>query len=373
MPTLSNVDDVEKSVESFEKRVPGLEEKKMEKMEEEITARKEEKERRTKESQVYDLVLKHAEKLKGPPASPEATKSSGPKAPEKEISLCPTCGGVLEENGVCKTCSKKVAAREKSFIAQLHPNYTFENFVVGSSNHFAHAAALAVAKNPSIAYNPLFIWSEPGLGKTHLLNAIANRILAEHPDMRVVYVTTEQFTNDLIDALKNGEIDEFRREYRSADVLIVDDVQFLAGKDQTQEEFFHTFNALFTVDKQIVLASDRPPKEIPTLKQRLVSRFEGGLIVQIEAPDYETRRAILEQKASERGIEVDPGVLDFVARHVKTNIRELEGALNKIMAFSSFTGRAVDLDLAREVLKDVISEVEEVGGRESPGGEEGER
>ncbi|GEM_PF-380304 len=342
--------EVEKKMAALEKKAADIlkaeEEKRLQQLEEDMRKRKVEKEAKQKAAQVYDLVLKHAEKMD---MSTEKAAVGG----EEKKDICPTCGSPLNEDGVCETCSKMVSPAETP-IARLHSNYRFENFVVGASNHFAHAAAMAVAKSPATAYNPLFIWSEPGLGKTHLLNAIANYILEHNPNMRVIYVTTEQFTNDLIEALREGKLEDFRKRYRSADVLIVDDVQFLAGKDQTQEEFFHTFNALFTVDKQIVLASDRPPKEIPKLQQRLVSRFEGGLIVQIERPDYETRLAILKQKAAEKGIKVSEEVLDFIARSITTNIRELEGALNKVVAFSSFTGRKVDVALAREVLKDII-------------------
>ncbi len=238
--------------------------------------------------------------------------------------------------------------------ASLTPDYTFDNFIVGESNRFAYAAAKAVANQPGMSYNPLFIWSGPGLGKTHLLNAIAKTTKDNHPNLRVAYITTEKFTNDLVQALETNTVLKFRQDYRSVDVLIIDDIQFLAGREKTQEEFFHTFNTLFTVDKQIILASDRPPKEIPTLEQRLISRFEGGLIADVKPPKVEMRRAILNQKVKEKDWEIDPEIIKYIAVEFDTNIRELEGALNKVMAFSSLMKQSVTMELARDVLRELI-------------------
>jgi len=245
---------------------------------------------------------------------------------------------------------KKELEAEKKGENGLDPDLTFENFVVGASNRFAHGAAIAVAKNPARAYNPLFITSGAGLGKTHLLNAIGNAIQKEHPDFRILYMTIEDFTNELIQALEGNRLVEFRDRCRQLDLLLLDDVQFMAGKERTQEEIFHTFNALYNDDKQIVLASDRPPKEIPTLSDRLVSRFEAGLIVEINPPDIETRLAILQKKAKENGIEIGPDVISYIAENVRENIRELEGALTRIAAFSTLMKREINIELAREVL-----------------------
>jgi len=249
-------------------------------------------------------------------------------------------------------------------IAAVTAARTFDNFVVGESNRFAYSAARAVAERPGIGYNPLFIWSGPGLGKTHLLCAIAHELKKKMEEKKVLYITTEKFTNDLINALQNNTILQFRQYYRSVDVLIVDDIQFLAGRERSQEEFFHTFNTLYTVDKQIVLASDRPPKEIPKLEERLVSRFEGGLIAHIQPPELETRIAILKQKAEENDWDVPMEVLRYIAELFSTNIRELEGGLKKVMAFSSLMKKEVTLDLAKEVLRDVKPPKKEVVGRE---------
>ena len=255
---------------------------------------------------------------------------------------------------------KEETDADKKEDSGLKSDLTFDNFVVGSSNRFAHGAAIAVAKNPFRAYNPLFITSGAGLGKTHLLNAIGNAIRKEHPEFRILYMTTEEFTNQLIQALESNKLVEFRDRCRQLDVLILDDVQFIAGKERTQEELFHTFNALYNDDKQIVLASDRPPKEIPTLSDRLISRFEAGLIVEINPPDLETRLAILQKKVKENGIEMGPQVIAYIAENVRENIRELEGALNRIAAFSSLMKRDINMGLAREVLgKEEISSVPE--------------
>lgn len=241
----------------------------------------------------------------------------------------------------------------------FNPKYTFDSFVMGTSNQFAYHAALAVAETPGGAYNPLFIYGGVGLGKTHLLQSIGHYVKTSFPHMRVKYVSTEQFTNDFINSIGNRDksrIEGFRRQYRTNDVLLVDDIQFLAGKEGTQEEFFHTFNTLQQAGKQIVLSSDRPPKDIGSIEDRLRSRFEMGLITDIQPPELETRIAILRRKVEAEGLTVPPDVLTFIADRISSNIRELEGALIRIVAFSSLTRHTIDTDLARSVLKDIFPE-----------------
>ncbi|OFI05401.1 chromosomal replication initiator protein DnaA [Clostridium acetireducens DSM 10703] len=240
----------------------------------------------------------------------------------------------------------------------LNPKYTFNSFVIGNSNRFAHAASLAVAESPAKAYNPLFIYGGVGLGKTHLMHAIGHYILDNNPQCKVVYVSSEKFTNELINSIKDDKNVNFRNKYRNVDVLLIDDIQFIAGKERTQEEFFHTFNALYEANKQIILSSDRPPKEIPTLEDRLRSRFEWGLIADIQPPDFETRMAILKKKADVEGLNIPNEVLVYIATKIKSNIRELEGALIRIIAFSSLTNKEISIDLASEALKDIISNKE---------------
>ena len=234
-------------------------------------------------------------------------------------------------------------------------DFTFENFIRGPSNQFAFAAAQAVAANPSGAYNPLFIYGPSGLGKTHLLNAIQIEIHKNHPDYNIVYVDCEKFTNEIITAGKMATTEQFRQKYREADVLLIDDIQFLAGKESTQEEFFHTFNTLHGANKQIILSSDRPPKDMDILEDRIRSRFEWGLLADIQSPDYETRIAILRKKQELDGYSVSDDVIEYIASNIKSNIRELEGALNKIIAYANLEKREINIDLAEQVLRDIIS------------------
>jgi chromosomal replication initiator protein len=239
-------------------------------------------------------------------------------------------------------------------VSLLNPKYTFDSFVIGNSNRFAHAASLAVAEVPAKVYNPFFIYGGVGLGKTHLMQAIGQRILQVHPHARVLYISSEKFTNDFINAIMSGHPENFRNRYRNIDVLLIDDIQFLAKKEQTQEEFFHTFNALHEANKQIIISSDRPPKEIPTLEDRLRSRFEWGLTTDIQPPDLETRIAILRKKALLENITMPNDVIVYISSRIENNIRELEGAFNRVNAFSFLSRRQISLDLAIEALKDMF-------------------
>jgi chromosomal replication initiator protein len=236
----------------------------------------------------------------------------------------------------------------------LNPRYTFANFIVGSANRLAHAASLSVAERPGHAYNPLFLYGGVGLGKTHLMHAIGNQVIAKFPRKRVVYATSEKFTNEFITSIQQGKIDDFRSRYRRIDLLLIDDIQFIADKERTQEEFFHTFNAIHEDGKQIVLSSDRPPKAILTLEERLRSRFEWGLIADLTAPDLETRIAILRAKAEEGAVPITSDVIEFIARKVVSNIRELEGALNRIVAYASMGAMPISIELAQAVLSNVL-------------------
>ena len=244
--------------------------------------------------------------------------------------------------------------------ANLNPRYTFDTFVVGNNNRFAHSAALAVAESPGEVYNPLFIYGGVGLGKTHLMHSIAHHIINNRPDLRVLYVTSEKFTNELIDSLKHDKNKEFRDKYRNIDVLLIDDIQFIIGKESTQEEFFHTFNELHEAKKQIVISSDKHPREIATLEERLRSRFEWGITADIQPPDYETKMAILKKRAELEHLDINQEVMQYVATNINSNIRELEGALNKIYVFANLEKKPVTLELAENALKDTIECQKEV-------------
>ena len=243
-------------------------------------------------------------------------------------------------------------------LANLNPKYTFDTFVVGSNNKFAHAASLAVAESPGEIYNPLFLYGGVGLGKTHLMHSVAHFILERNPSTKILYTTSESFTNELIEAIRNGNntaMTKFREKYRNIDVLLIDDIQFIIGKESTQEEFFHTFNALHGAKKQIIISSDKPPKDMEILEDRIRSRFEWGLLADISSPDYETRVAILRKKEEMDGYNLDDAIIEYIAKNIKSNIRELEGSLNKIIAYANLEKREITMELAESVLKDIIS------------------
>lgn len=254
---------------------------------------------------------------------------------------------------------KLMAEKKRRSESLLDPRFTFDTFVIGGSNNIAYAAAKAVAAQPAKAFNPLYIYGDVGLGKTHLMHAIGNKIKEDNPSARITYVTSETFTNELIQSIQDNTNAQFRNKYRNVDVLMVDDVQFIAGKNTTQEEFFNTFNTLHTSGRQIVISSDKPPKEIPALEERLRSRFEGGLITDIQSPDYETRMAILQKKADQENIIIDPRVLSLIATKANANIRQLEGAFTRVVAFSKLLGTPITLSMADAALKDIIEDVQE--------------
>ena len=257
--------------------------------------------------------------------------------------------------------SKQLSNTQNSYPnSTLNPKYTFDSFVVGNSNRFAHAAALAVAEAPANAYNPLFIYGGVGLGKTHLMQAIANEILVNNRNANILYVTSEKFTNQLINAIKDGKNEMFRNKYRNIDVLLIDDIQFIAGKEMIQEEFFHTFNTLHENGKQVIISSDRPPKDIKLLQDRLKSRFEWGLIADISNPDYETRLAILRKKAQLDNIIIDDEILSDIATKIDSNIRELEGILNKLIANASLTNGQITIEMAEKAINDVVTKKDKV-------------
>ena len=253
---------------------------------------------------------------------------------------------------------KKMVANEMIEKTNLNQNYTFDTFVVGSNNRFAHAASLAVAESPGEVYNPLFIYGGVGLGKTHLMHSIAHYIIKHNPELKVLYVSSETFTNEVIDSIRNGtssSMSKFRNKYRNIDVLLVDDIQFIIGKESTQEEFFHTFNELHLAKKQIILSSDRPPKEMEILEERIRSRFECGLLADIGVPDYETRMAILRRKQEADGITISDEILNYIATNIKSNVRELEGALNRLVAYANLEKVQISMDIAQRELQNIIS------------------
>lgn len=278
------------------------------------------------------------------------TQSDLPELDPSEVPDAPQEQGMSAVDQT--TLAKARAELAERAYTPLNPKYTFETFIVGNSNRFSHAAALAVAKNPGGSYNPLFLYGGTGLGKTHLLHAVGQTQSVRQK--RVCYVSSETFTNDLINAIRNQNTSEFRRVYREVDVLLIDDIQFIAGKESTQEEFFHTFNHLHSANKQIVISSDRHPRAIPTLEDRVRSRFEGGMITDIQPPDFETRIAILRVKAEGQNIQVQPEVIDFIAHKVQSNIRELEGALTRVIAYSRLMNQPISIELATSVLQDIL-------------------
>ncbi len=260
----------------------------------------------------------------------------------------------LTNQNVCLLLTTNSVTEQEEKTLYLNSKYTFESFVVGNSNRFAHAACYAVAESPSKAYNPLFIYGGVGLGKTHLMHAIGHHIFAKNASALVMYLSSEKFTNELISSIKDDNMAGFRNKYRSIDVLLIDDIQFLAGKERTQEEFFHTFNTLYESNKQLVISSDRPPRNIPTLEDRLRSRFEWGLITDIEPPDLETRIAILRKKSQVENFNIPYDILDYLANCIESNIRELEGALIRFIAYSKLTNKPLDMNTAIEALKDIL-------------------
>ena len=271
----------------------------------------------------------------------------------------PSSSPAQQESGPADTAGRGFVASRSKRGVQLNPKYTFKSFVVGAGNQFAHAACMAVAEQPAKAYNPLFLYGGVGLGKTHLLNAIGN-YLAERSDLRIAYLTTEQFTNEVINSIRYDKMIDLRKRYRNVDMLMIDDIQFLAGKERTQEEFFHTFNTLYEAHKQIVLSRDRFPKDMPDIEERLRSRFEWGLIADLQPPDVETRIAILRKKSEDERIALPEDVIHFLATTMKNNIRELEGSLVRVGAYSSLTGQTITLDMAKNVLRDLIGDKKKI-------------
>lgn len=259
-------------------------------------------------------------------------------------------------NKIFKTIQRNFREEPQDSL-RLNPRFTFDNFIEGASNRMAHAASLAVANAPGKSYNPLFIYGGVGLGKTHLMQAIAQQILSRGQQIKVKYTSSEKFTNELIFSIRNRSTEKFRQKYRDIDVLLIDDIQFLAGKEAAQEEFFHTFNVLYDYHKQIIVSSDKPPKEITKLEERLVSRFNWGLVVDIQLPDLETRVAILQKKLEKDPIKINPDVIHFIAENITTNIRELEGALVRIIAYSLIENKPISLEMAKEILKDMVKEI----------------
>lgn len=282
----------------------------------------------------------------------ETLKTTGKHGIAVNIDVCAQPAAAEKENRTARI----PAAAETASSANLNPRYTFENFVIGSSNRHSHAYSLAVAESPAKTYNPLFIYGGVGLGKTHLMQAICHHIKKNNSNAKICYLTSEKFTNELIDGIQHHSTASFRQKYRNVDVLVIDDIQFIAGKESTQEEFFHTFNALHDAHKQIIISSDRPPKEISNLQDRLVSRFSWGLTTDIQPPDLETRVAILKKKIEREPVSVPDDVIFFIAQLIKTNIRELEGALIRTIAYSLLEEKQITLELAKDVLKDLLKE-----------------
>ena len=275
------------------------------------------------------------------------------EAPKKEVSSYDNASASTAMSDIDRRCEE----------AHLNPKYIFDTFIVGNNNKFAQAAALAVAESPGDTYNPLFIYGGAGLGKTHLMHSIAHYIIEHDENSKVLYVTSEEFTNELIETIRNGNnsaMSKFREKYRNIDVLLVDDIQFIIGKESTQEEFFHTFNELHEAKKQIVISSDKHPREIATLEERLRSRFEWGITADIQPPDYETKMAILNKRAELEHLKIDPKVMEYVATNINSNIRELEGALNKICVFANLEKKPITLELAEQALKDTIETQHEI-------------
>ncbi|MCI8485939.1 MAG: chromosomal replication initiator protein DnaA [Clostridia bacterium] len=278
----------------------------------------------------------------------------------KDCSVTIIAKDEVQESNLSSSSNSTIDTTSGYSNSTLNPKYTFDTFVVGNNNRFAHAAALAVAEAPATSYNPLFIYGGVGLGKTHLMHSIGNEILRKNRDSKILYVTSEKFTNHLINAIKDNKNEQFRTKYRNIDVLLIDDIQFIAGKERIQEEFFHTFNTLHESGKQIIISSDRPPKDIQLLEDRLKSRFEWGLIADISNPDYETRLAILRKKAQLDNIIIDDEILSNIATRIDSNIRELEGTLNKLIAKSSLTNSPITMEMAEKAINDIVSQQDKV-------------
>ncbi|MBI2764065.1 MAG: chromosomal replication initiator protein DnaA [Chloroflexi bacterium] len=308
------------------------------------------------ESRYRSLISQTLARIVGYSVQVEFVVGTSPDVAEESVA---TASALPPERPIATPSSQHVRVEAtrvggEGGATNLNPRYTFTNFIVGSANRLAHAASLSVAERPGHAYNPLFLYGGVGLGKTHLMHAIGNQVMAKFPRKRVVYATSEKFTNEFITSIQQGKIDEFRARYRRIDLLLIDDIQFIADKERTQEEFFHTFNTIHEDGKQIVLSSDRPPKGILTLEERLRSRFEWGLIADLTAPDLETRIAILRAKAEEGAVPITSDVIEFIARKVVSNIRELEGALNRIVAYASMGAVPISIELAQAVLSNVL-------------------
>jgi len=285
----------------------------------------------------------------------KAVKSLTPEIKEVKYQIISAGGNTNAPVQTIKEATRVAAIKKTSDNQTLNPKYTFEAFIVGSHNQLAHAASLAVSKKPGSVYNPLFIYGGVGLGKTHLMQAVGADIIKTNPDAKIVYTTSEKFMNDFVAALGQGRMEQFKNTYRTVDVLLIDDIQFLAGKEGIQEEFFHTFNALHQNNKQVVMTSDRLPKEIPAIEERLVSRFEWGMVADIQAPDLETRMAILTTKIREKNYEVSPEILNYIAENVQTNVRELEGALNRLMVYCQLNNTKPTIEQVKSVLISVIT------------------